>query len=90
MAAKLPKGIKHCQAGEYKGNDLLVFTQDDADEPDRYPFQFGAGKAEKLLNCIEASGTEKFLDALYALTGREKPAKKPKRASAKPDQREAA
>ena len=50
---------------EYKGNPMVSFK---LGEDDRFPFQFGKSKAEKLILYIEQHGAEAFLDTLKKLS----------------------
>jgi hypothetical protein len=45
--------------GEYKGHALLVFS---AGEEDRFPFQFGCGKARRILAVMDEMGPKEFAE----------------------------
>lgn len=37
----------------YKGNNIIVLHRGEGDQPDRYPFSFGIGKAQLILKHIK-------------------------------------
>lgn len=49
------------EIGEWDGAPMLVFKDGDKD---RFPFQFQASKARKILRAIRKYGVEKFLEML--------------------------
>lgn len=52
--------------GDYKGSPMVVCQADDAD---RYPFSFGAGKAAKVLDSIAQHGIIDFVTLLKEVAG---------------------
>lgn len=65
MAKTKKQTLKHVSFGEYKGNKLIQFNADNGDdEGDRYPFQFGAAKARRLLQALEVDGVDAVKSAL--------------------------
>lgn len=52
---------------EYNGNDLVQFGEPDQ----RYPLQFGRGKAEQLIDAIDEDGLYNVLAHIYAVAGYE-------------------
>ena len=51
------------------GKLMIIFAK----EGDRYPFQFQAGKAQKICDALEVHGLRKVIEALYKVAGREIP-----------------
>lgn len=52
---------KHMKRDEYRGNPMVVFM---ADQDDRWPFSFGAGKAARILAAIDELGADKVIAEL--------------------------
>ena len=55
------KGTPCLHLTKYKGMPMVVFDH----EPEgKFPFQFQAGKAQKILNAIETHGIDAVIDVL--------------------------
>jgi hypothetical protein len=60
--SKSPAKLAHMSNSEYNGQPMIVFGEPN----DRFPFQFGGGKAAKILRAMAANG----VDAVIAELGK--------------------
>jgi hypothetical protein len=66
IKAKNPDSPAVLSRDQYNGNPMLVFRLDDED---RYAFQFGKAKANRLLACIDKYGVDHVVSELRNLAG---------------------